>query len=142
MMMFACGGAEGSMKESMGGYCDPPLEHKGPRVRKEAQANFLKNKGTFDNIIANYGQDVPKEHFYPRVNFEGRSNNDKGRGTMGSLLGNYGNHPLSAKPVSRVKYEGNEILSKNRGAGVGKTLLSMPPSSRPSSSQFFTNSLW
>ena len=130
------------MKDILGGYCDPPIERKGPRIKQEAYDNFLKNKGTFNHILNDYGKGIDNAQINPRVFYEGRANNLKGQGSMGSLLGNYGRHPVSARPLSRVKFEGADILQNNRGSGVDKTLKMVPPSSRPSSSQFFNNIYW
>ena len=125
------------MQDLLTGYCDPAIAKKGPRISKEGEANFLKNKGTFNKILNDYGRDVTKESFNPRVQFEGRENRDKNRGTMGSLFTNYGYHPQSPKPIPRVKFDGQSNLEKNSGLGLDKTLKMVPPSSRPSSTDFF-----
>jgi len=125
------------MKEILTGYCDPPIQKKGPRVKKEAYDNFLKNKGTFNNIIAGYGKDINPETHNPRNFHEGKSYNQKAHGSVGNLFANYGNYPISARPVSRVKFEGTEILENSRGTGVDKIFKMVPLTQRPSSTQFF-----
>lgn len=126
------------MKEILTGYCEnPPIQRKGPRITRDAQENFIKNKGTFNTIIGDYGKNITTEHTSPRNFYEGKTNNVKGRGSVGNLLSNYGYHPLSARPIPRVKYEAEDILDHNRGAGVNKTLKMVPPSARPSSTTFF-----
>lgn len=125
------------MREVLTGYCDPAVPKKGPRIKKEAEENFIKNRGTFNVILGDYGKNIQNEQLNPRVYYEGKLNNQKGRGSVGNLLSNYGHQPMSARPVPRVKFEAEDILEHNRGAGVDKTMKMVPPSSRPSSSTFF-----
>ncbi|RNA05661.1 hypothetical protein BpHYR1_015464 [Brachionus plicatilis] len=126
------------MKEVLTGFCESqPIIKKGPRIKKEAQENYMKNKGSFNFILNEYGKGGSNECTKPRVYYEGKYNNEKGRGSVGNLFTNYGNLPLSARPVPRVKFEAENILDHNRGSGVNKTLHMVPESSRPKSTTFF-----
>ena len=129
----------GCMSELLTGYWEnPPVIRKGPRITKEAYGNFLKNKGSLTNLCYNnYGKNVESETHQPKVQYEGKSNLEKNQGSMGNLFRNYGYAPLSARPVPRVKFEGVNNMEANRGSSIDKTLKQVPPSSRPSSSQFF-----
>lgn len=126
------------MKEVLTGYCEnQPIIKKGPRIKKEAQENYVKNKGSFNYILNEYGKNPLDECTKPRVYYEGKNYNEKGRGSVGNLLANYGNHPISARPIPRVKFEAGEILDHNKGTGVYKVLHMVPETSRPKSCTFF-----
>jgi hypothetical protein len=125
----------GCMNELLGGYADPALERKGPRIKKEAENNFNKNKGTFHTILT-HEKEEPKI-YQPKVSYEGMNNRITGNGTVSSLFTNYGFHPLSAKPVPRVKFDGADFMANNNGSEASKTLSMVPPSTRPSSTIFF-----
>lgn len=132
------------MKELMGGYCEnPAIPRTGPRISKSAWENYRKNRGSFHNIIGSgYGSNDPSVTAPPpRVFREGTTNEEKNRrGEVGNLLGHYGRMPLSARPVPRVKFDGGDILANHqRGSNVEKTLKMVPPTSRPSSTQFFNH---
>lgn len=127
------------MNELLSGYCENPvLPRKGPRIKREAEENFLKNKGTFNTILDHTGADKeePKRP-PPKVHYEGMQNREVGAGSVGNLLSNYGYHPASARPVPRVKFNGADNLINNSGSGASKTLQMIPLTSRPSSAQFF-----
>jgi hypothetical protein len=131
------------MNELLTGYCEnPPLEKKGPRITKAGQENFLKNQGSFNLCYGQYGKNTENEVHNPKVHFEGKYNQEKSNGSLGDLLGNYGNNPISPKPMPRVKFEGNDNLDHNRGSQISKTLHMVPPTSRPSSTQFFNRKLY
>jgi hypothetical protein len=127
------------MDDLLTGYCNPPQLRKGPRISREAESNFIKNRGSVNNIcFEDYGRNIKPELVNPRVTREGFSNCDQSRqGSVGSLFSNYGTMPLSAKPAPRIKFEGVHIQNDHRGSGVGKTLSSVPLSNRPSSATFF-----
>ena len=127
------------MNEILGGYWEhPPVIRKGPRITKEAYSNFVKNKGSVSNVcFKEYGTQTNDKVAGPKVQYEGMDNLLKNQGTLGPLMNNYGYHPLSARPVPRVKFDGVDNMDKNRGSEFEKTLKQVPPSSRPSSSQFF-----
>lgn len=133
----------GCMNELLTGYWEhPPIERKGPRVKKEAEHIFQKNQGNMNTVLHEYGKNIPEEHHTSRAHFEGKYNVEKSRGSMNDLLGNYGRHAQSAKPVARVKYGGNDNLANNRGSGIQKTFDGVPLTNRPSSSQFFNSKLY
>ena len=124
------------MKSFMTGYLDMPEEKKGPRVKKEAHQNFIKNKGTVGNLcFTNYGKAEQEDTRNPRVYYDGIYNNEKGKGTVSQLFTQYGNLPQSARAVPRVKFEGSDILENHRGNEISKTLQMVPPTpARPKTS--------
>lgn len=127
------------MNELLTGYCEnPTIERKGPRIKREAEENFHKNKGTFNTILThNSGVREEARRPNPKVYYEGMDNRITGSGTLGNLFANYGYHPLSAKPIPRVKFDGTNNMINNSGSSASKTLHMVPPSARPSSASFF-----
>ena len=131
------------MKSFLGGYPDPPHERKGPRVKKEAHQNYLKNKGSVGGIcFTNYGKNEQEDSYNPRVYYTGRDNHEKGKGTVSQLFTNYGNLPVSARAIPRVKFEGSDNYEKNKGEAFSKTFQMIPPTpSRPKTAAS-TTFLW
>ena len=131
------------MKSFLTGYPDMPEERKGPRVKKEAHLNFMKNKGTVGGIcFSNYGKSEQEETYNPRVYYTGRINHEKGKGTVGQLFTNYGNMPVSARTVPRVKFEGTDNLEKHRGNEFSKAFQMVPPTPARPKTASTTSFLW
>ncbi len=128
----------GSMGELLSGYPDPAYLRKGPRVTGAAQSNYIKNRGTFNNILDQNANrnDRPETHV-PKVYYEGRDNREQGNGTVGNLFNYYGALPQSARQVPRVKAEATYNYEHGRGSAMGKALTMVPQSSRPGSATFF-----
>lgn len=119
------------------GYPDPSTVHKGPRITQSAKTNYVKNRGTFNDILdQNNNRDKPAEHV-PKVYYEGRDNRATGNGSVGNLFTHYGHMPQSARPVPRVKWEAASNYQNGRGSNASKTITYVPQSSRPSSATFF-----
>lgn len=134
------------MRELMTGYPDMPVQKKGPRVKKEAATNFLRNKGTVGSLcFKDYGKKSDESQQQPRVYFDGVENNEKGKGSVGQLFTQYGHLPQSARAIPRVKFEGADILENSRGGQINKTLHMIPPTpDRPRTAQpaLFNNFLF
>lgn len=126
------------MAELMGGYPDPSSFRKGPRISNYAQSNYIKNRGTFNDILDHDANknDRPQSHA-PKVFYEGKYNRDHGYGTVGNLFSHYGALPQSARQVPRVKSDAVNNYTHGRGSAMGKTLTMIPQSSRPGSATFF-----
>ena len=127
----------GCMNELLGGYLNPAIDKKGPRITNSAHGNYIKNRGTFNTILHQNENKQTAEIHNPKVYYEGKDNRINGHGSVGNLMTNYGYLPQSARPVPRIKFEGANILANNRGTNASKTLTMMPASSRPSSATFF-----
>ncbi len=125
------------MNTILTGYPDPAGDHKGPRITHSAHSNYIKNRGTFNDILQqDSNHDSPPVHM-PKVYYEGRQNRETGNGSVGRLFTGYGYLPQSARPVPRVKYEAESNYQQGRGTNASKTLSFVPQSSRPSSATFF-----
>ncbi len=112
----------------MTGYLDNPITKKGPRVKKEAQQNFQRNKGSVGGFcFTNYGKEDNDVNPKSRVFYDGIDNSEKGKGSVGQLFTQYGHLPQSARVAPRVKFEGNDNMENSRGGEINKTLHMMPP---------------
>ncbi len=125
------------MNTLLTGYPDPAADHKGPRITQSAHSNYIKNRGTFNDILHQDSNHDSAAVNVPKVYYEGKQNRETGNGSVAKLFTGYGYLPQSARPVPRVKQEAVNNYHHGRGMGASKTLTFVPQSSRPSSATFF-----
>jgi hypothetical protein len=115
------------MKDMLGGYPDPAIQKKGPRVKPEAQKMYNRSQGTIGRIcFKEYGTGIESVANSKDIH--------KSKGiSVSNLIHNYGYLPESSRPVPRVKQEAADNSNNARGS-IDKVFRGEPPTERPAKS--------